>query len=150
MKHEEDSLMTPPLEKLLLKIPQKYELVLAATRRAKQIIRELRINPQAIDESRRGRKPLSIALLDIVEGRVDAKSLVAPDIEFDEYEEEAAELFPELESFARRPGEAPAGEEGLDAEGEEEDVEDTDELDEELDDLDFGLQTEDPEEPESV
>jgi len=148
MKHEEDSLMTPPLEKLLLKIPQKYELVLAATRRAKQIIRELRINPQAMDESRRGRKPLSIALLDIVEGRVDAKSLVAPDIEFDEYEEEAAELFPELESFARRTAETPEGEGGVEGESEEDELEEGDELDEELDDLDFGLQTEDPEVPE--
>lgn len=145
-KREEDSLMYPPLEDLLERIPQKYELVLAATRRAKQIIREQRINPLGVDDSRRGRKPLSIALMDIVEGRVDAKALVQPDIEFDELEEEHTELFPEFEGFARRTGDAEESETDYEAEAEDEEGEEGDELDEELDDLDFGLQSEDAEE----
>ncbi len=83
MKREEDSLMHPPLENLLARIPQKYELVLTATKRAKQIIREQRLNPSAINETG-GLKPLSIALHDIAEGRVDKQVLLTPDIEFDE------------------------------------------------------------------
>ena len=136
MRHDDDTLMNPPLEDLLKRIPQKYELVLAATRRAKQIIRERRLNPTAID-SDRDRKPLSVALMDILEGRVDTKALMAADIEFDEIEDEPAELFAEVEGFPRRPdSDLPEGE----FESDEELEEDEDDI-EELEDIDsFGLQ----------
>jgi DNA-directed RNA polymerase subunit omega len=83
MRREDDTLMNPPLEDLLARIPQKYELVLTATKRAKQIIREQRLNPAALEEAN-GIKPLSIALHDIAEGRVDKQVLLTPDIDFDE------------------------------------------------------------------
>jgi DNA-directed RNA polymerase omega subunit len=122
MKREDDSLLSPPLERLLAEIPQKYELVLAATRRAKQIIRERLLNPVSLREEDRQRKPLSIALADIVEGKVDQQVLMAPDIQFDDIEEESLELFAETgsleESFAADT------EETEDAEGEEPDPED--------------------------
>ena len=83
MKREEDSLIQPPLEDLLEKIPQKYELVLAATRRAKQILRENRNN--ALEAEGTMRKPLSVALEDIVEGRIDKEALLQPDLELDNF-----------------------------------------------------------------
>lgn len=95
MKHEEKSLMNPPMQKLLEKIPQKYEAVLAVTRRAKQIIREQRLNPGAFTEEELKRKPLSIALDDIIEGRVDKEALMAPDLEFDDLNVVAETLFVE-------------------------------------------------------
>ena len=84
MKTEDLSLMNPPLQKLLDKLPQKYEAVLAVTRRAKQIIREQRLNPGAFTEEELKRKPLTVAIHDIVDGRVDQEALMAPDVMFDE------------------------------------------------------------------
>lgn len=133
MKRDEDSLMYPPIEELLEKIPQKYELVLTATKRAKQIIRQHRINPLGVEESERGRKPLSIALNDIIEGKVDEDALTMPDTFFDEETEDELALFDEPEAFGLP--------EGLDVQPEEpepdnSDLEDT-ELPEEAD-LDIG------------
>lgn len=88
MKYRDDgSLMSPPLEALVERIPQKYELVLAATKRAKQIIRQQKIDPQGLTEAERTRKPLSMALHDIAEGRVDSQVLATPDIDFDDFGE---------------------------------------------------------------
>jgi DNA-directed RNA polymerase omega subunit len=101
MKHEEDSLVYPPIEKLLEKIPQRYELVLTATRRAKQIIREMRLNPMAYSEEDRKRKPLNIALMDIIEGRVDQQALMSPDIEFDDLNKQSFDSFSDVEELAR-------------------------------------------------
>jgi len=103
MKHEEDSLVYPPIEKLLEKIPQRYELVLTATRRAKQIIREMRLNPMAFSEEDRKRKPLNIALMDIIEGRVDQQALMSPDIEFDDLNKQSFDSFSDVEELARPP-----------------------------------------------
>lgn len=133
MKRDEDSLMYPPIEDLLKKIPRKYELVLTATKRAKQIIRQHRLNPLAVEESDRGRKPLSIALNDILEGKVDQDALSMPDTFFDEETEDELALFDEPEAFGLP--------EGLDVQSEEpepdhSDLEDT-ELPEEAD-LDIG------------
>jgi DNA-directed RNA polymerase omega subunit len=88
MKRDENSLMNPPLEQLIARIPQKYELVLAAAKRAKQIIREQRINPMSVTEEQRHVKPLTIALHDIASGRVDKEVLLTPDLELDDYVEE--------------------------------------------------------------
>lgn len=101
MKQQEDSLIYPSLEKLLEKMPQKYELVLAATRRAKQILREQRLNPAALDAVDKRRKPLSIALEDIIEGRVDQQALVQPDLEFDDLGDEHLDMFPDVEGVER-------------------------------------------------
>jgi DNA-directed RNA polymerase omega subunit len=103
MKHEEDSLVYPPIEKLLEKIPQRYELVLTATRRAKQIIREMRLNPMAFSEEDRKRKPLNIALMDIIEGRVDQQALMSPDIEFDDLSKKSFDSFSGVEDLERSP-----------------------------------------------
>lgn len=133
MKRDEDSLMYPPIEELLKKIEHKYELVLTATKRAKQIIRQHRLNPLAVEESERGRKPLSIALNDILEGKVDKESLTVPDSFFDEETEDELAMFDEPEAFGLP--------EGLDVQKDEpepdnSDLEDT-ELPEEAD-LDIG------------
>jgi len=133
MKRDEDSLMYPPIEELLKKIPHKYELVLTATKRAKQIIRQHRLNPLGVGEDERGRKPLSIALNDIIEGKVDKETLSMPDTFFDEESEDELALFDEPEAFGLP--------EGLDVQTEEpepdnSDLEDT-ELPEEAD-LDIG------------
>ena len=101
MRRDEESLMQPPLEDLLARIPQKYELVLTATKRAKQIIREQRLNPSAVEDPR-GLKPLSIALRDIAEGRVDKEVLLTPDVEFDELGE-TDELQSEIERMGVLP-----------------------------------------------
>lgn len=100
MKNLEDkSLMNPPMQKLLDKIPQKYEAVLAVTRRAKQIIREQRLNPAAFTEEELKRKPLSIALDDIIDGNVDQEALMAPDLAADELETRPETLFIENEAY---------------------------------------------------
>lgn len=80
----EDTLMYPPLEELQEHIPQKYELVLAATRRAKQIIREFRLNPVNAELTYGNRKPLSIALTEIMSGKLDMTELLRPDFDFDQ------------------------------------------------------------------
>ncbi|MBN2080713.1 DNA-directed RNA polymerase subunit omega [bacterium] len=104
----DDSLLYPALENLLERIPQKYELVLAATRRAKQILREQRLNPAAFTDDEMRRKPLTIALYDIAENRVDQQVLIAPDIEFDDLEPEAPDMFPDAEGFGQPLGERDA------------------------------------------
>jgi DNA-directed RNA polymerase omega subunit len=93
MKRDEDSLMNPPLEELRKRIPHKYELVLAATKRAKQILRQQRINPMSMDDEAKNRKPLSIALMDILSGRVDRDSLTELEPVFDDYIEESSDFF---------------------------------------------------------
>jgi DNA-directed RNA polymerase omega subunit len=137
MKRElEDSLMYPPLEELRKRIPQKYELVLVATRRAKQLIREQRLNPGSIAVGDRGKKPLTIALLDIVQGRVDKEALLAPDLELDTFEEEHMDYFPEYEGLRTPPREFSAEAEGDDSYIDEELDDTADEPDDvELDDF---------------
>lgn len=122
-EREEESLMIPALEQLQARIPQKYELVLAATRRAKQIIRQQQLNAGGEDGERPG-KPLTLALHDIAEGRVGVEQLSEPDIIFDDYEEEQQDFFPELERFHR---DEPDG--ALDAVDMDEDDEDEEDLD---------------------
>ena len=99
MRRDEDSLMNPPLEDLLKQIPQKYELVLTAVKLAKQIIRQQRINPMGVEEADKNRKPLSIALVDILTGQVDAEALKVPDTFFEEDILEDLSMFDNAESF---------------------------------------------------
>jgi DNA-directed RNA polymerase omega subunit len=126
--------MSPPLEELRARFPLKYELVLVATRRAKQIIREQRLNPGAIAAADKMKKPLSIALQDIVHGKVDKHALMAPDIVFDQFEEEALDYFPEYEGLRPQPREL-EGE--VDADDSYIDEEPDSEFDEEPDDLEL-------------
>ena len=126
MKREEDSLIYPSLEKLLERMPQKYELVLAATRRAKQILREQRLNPAALEVGDKRRKPLSIALEDIIEGRVDQQALVAPDLEFDDLGDEHLDMFPDVEGIERPAAE---GDEEAESEAGDDDVEGLEDVD---------------------
>lgn len=139
MKRElEESLMYPPLEELRKRIPQKYELVLVATRRAKQLIREQRLNPGTTPLSDRGKKPLTVALIDIVQDRVDKEALLAPDLELDTFEEEHVDYFPEYEGLRTPPREFSTEAEGDDSYIDE-DIDDTaDEPDDsELDDFEI-------------
>ena len=147
MKRDDETLMQPPLENLLARIPQKYELVLTATKRAKQIIREQRLSPSAVEEAN-GLKPLSVALRDISDGRVDKGVLLTPDVEFDEIGE-TDELQNEIERmgvlpFTTRPAvdysePAPSGslddfaDDDEDEDDEDEDYEDVDTDDEAVD-----------------
>jgi DNA-directed RNA polymerase omega subunit len=135
MRRDEETLVNPPLQDLLEQIPQKYELVLAATRRAKQILRQQQLNSggEALDP--RFRKPLTLALMDIAEGRVDTQELMQPDVIFDEFEEEQQEFFPELENFNRdEPDEAlDALSDGDEDEDDEDEALDEDEMDDEMD-----------------
>ena len=141
MIRDEDTLMNPPLEELLDQIPQKYELVLTATRRAKQIIRELRLNPLGIDESLRQRKPLSIALMDISSGRVDKTALLAPDIEFDEIEHEQPDFFGDPERLSHELDHPQSRASYTTQEGEDASTEVVDELE-----LDWQVESKDEEE----
>ena len=101
-KTDDQSLMNPPMQELLEKLPQKYEAVLAVTRRAKQIIREQRLNPGAYTEEELHRKPLTVAINDIIDGRVDKESLMAPDLMFDDIEAEAETLFIDEDRFTHQ------------------------------------------------
>ena len=146
MKREDDSLLNPPLEKLLAEIPQKYELVLTATRRAKQIIRERLLNPVAFGEQERHRKPLSISLVDIAEGKIDKQALMAPDIQFDDIEGESLALFTDVESFDESPSSADEEVEDKDMDLEEDEDEDDEDDLVEVDDLfDLGSDEDDDE-----
>ena len=93
---DEDSLMFPPLEKLLEKIPDKYALVLTATKRAKQIILQHRLNPGS-DDAQSQRKPLSIALQDIADGVVDQTALQTPEVFLEDYFEDEGPSYPEID-----------------------------------------------------
>jgi DNA-directed RNA polymerase omega subunit len=138
MKRDEESLVNPPLQDLLVQIPQKYELVLAATRRAKQILRQQQINPMEAGDPKY-RKPLTLALMDIAAGRVDTAELMQPDVIFDEFEDEQQEFFPELENFNRdEPDEA------LSMADSDEDEDEDDVLDDELEDDDLDLADQEP------
>jgi DNA-directed RNA polymerase omega subunit len=145
MKHD-DSLLYPTLEHLLEKIPQKYELVLTATRRAKQILREQRLNPAAFSEDDLRRKPLSIALTDIVEGRIDKQALMSFDLEFDDLEQEQLDMFPDAEGFGVSGADSSTDGGDLDEAESDDDSEDEDEF-EDVGDLDlFDLGTDDDDE----
>lgn len=114
MKQHDDSLMTPPLEDLLDRIPQKFELVLTATKRAKQIIREQRLNPAAYPATGVESKPLTIALHEIFSGRVDKDSLLrAPEVEADDFFEEEPDILSDIERG--RAAFTTSGEEGFPA-----------------------------------
>lgn len=146
MKHEhEDSLMYPPLEELRKQIPQKYDLVLAATRRAKQIIREHRLNPLGVSAEDKRKKPLSIALADIVEGKVDKQALMVPDIVFDEFEEDQLDNFPEFEHMRKDDRDFSAEAEGDDSYIDEDVDADVEEADDDVE-FDAGLEPEADEE----
>ncbi|MCH7472396.1 DNA-directed RNA polymerase subunit omega [bacterium] len=103
MKREEESLINPPLEDLIARIPDKYELVLLATRRAKQIIRERRLSQMGERGSTKQRKPLSIALEEIAAGKLELQALMAPDIEFDKFEGQPVDQFDELVAGVQLP-----------------------------------------------
>ncbi len=73
-----DTLMYPLLEDLLARIPSKYELVLLASLRAKQIIGKQQLGPTLegeVDEDvkamQSGHKPLSRALAEIAQGKLE-------------------------------------------------------------------------------
>jgi len=73
-----DTLMYPLLEDLLEKIPSKYELVLLASLRAKQIIAKQRLGPTLEGEldddvkvMQAGHKPLSQALGEVARGELN-------------------------------------------------------------------------------
>jgi DNA-directed RNA polymerase omega subunit len=136
MRRDEESLVNPPLQDLLEQIPQKYELVLAATRRAKQILRQQQINSGELQDSK-FRKPLTLALMDIAQGRVDTSELMQPDVIFDDFEEEQQEFFPELENFNRDEPDAEL--DGLADSDDDEDEEDEEALDEDLEE-DLGVE----------
>ncbi len=78
-KRKKASLTQPSLEKLLEKVPSKYELVLLASRRARQIKREIDIRPDRIKDVEFA-KPLTQALYEIVEGKVTAEDLKYVDL----------------------------------------------------------------------
>ena len=88
-------------------------------------------SPFAGDEADRHRKPLSIALGDIVDGRIDQQVLMAPDIQFDDIEQESAELFTDegslSESFSSESEDTEADDSESEDEGED-DLSDVDDL----------------------
>jgi DNA-directed RNA polymerase omega subunit len=127
MKREEDSLMTPTLEDLQECIPQKYELVLVATRRAKQLIRQQRMAGLGAPVDPSGFKPLSIALRDIIEGRITADDVLAPEFDVDEYHDETTTIYTDLPEMGDDFSQAF---DSFEAAGDEtEEVEETEELD---------------------
>lgn len=79
------SLTQPSLEKLLEKVPSKYELVLLAARRARQIKREVDFRPERQREFE-FTKPLTTALFEIVDGKITAEDLKYVDL-FEEPDE---------------------------------------------------------------
>jgi DNA-directed RNA polymerase omega subunit len=89
MKRDDGSLMYPPLENLVDRIPQKYELVLTATKRAKQLIIEMRHNPGLFSAEQMRNKPLTLALQEIAAGTVDKDQLLAAEIDFNDPDPEA-------------------------------------------------------------
>jgi DNA-directed RNA polymerase subunit omega len=78
-KRKKASLTQPSLERLLEKVPSKYELVLLASRRARQIKREVDLRPERIRDFE-FTKPLTQALFEIVEGKVTAEDLKYVDL----------------------------------------------------------------------
>lgn len=105
---DEDSLMYPPLEDLLKKIPDKYALVLTATKRAKHIIMQNRLNPTLLEQSPDNRKPLSIALREIADGLLDQSDLDIPEPLLDDYMDDEMPVYvdmkvPTEESSAPEP-----------------------------------------------
>jgi DNA-directed RNA polymerase omega subunit len=124
MKREEDSLMTPALEDLQARIPQKYELVLVATRRAKQLIRQQRMAGLGVPMESGGMKPLSVALRDIAEGRISVDDILAPEFDVDEYHDETTTIYADLPEMSDDFSQA------FDAyESNNDEVDDTEELD---------------------
>jgi DNA-directed RNA polymerase omega subunit len=89
MKRDDGSLMYPPLEALVDRIPQKYELVLTATKRAKQLIIEMRHNPGLFNAEQSRTKPLTLALQEIAAGTIDKDQLLAAEIDFTDPDPEA-------------------------------------------------------------
>ncbi|MEP0814427.1 MAG: DNA-directed RNA polymerase subunit omega [bacterium] len=69
----------PSLEKLLAKVPSKYELVLLASKRARQIKREVDLRPEKAKEYEFN-KPLTTALFEIAQGRITAEDLKYVDL----------------------------------------------------------------------
>lgn len=93
---DEDSLMYPPLEDLLKKIPDKYALVLTATKRAKHIIMQNRLNPTLLEQSPDTRKPLSIALREIADGLLDQSDLDIPESLLDDYMDDEMPVYVDM------------------------------------------------------
>ncbi len=93
---DEDSLMYPPMEDLLKKIPDKYALVLTATKRAKHIIMQNRLNPTSPESLQDDRKPLSIALREIADGVVDRSDLDLPEPLLDDYIDDEMPVYVDL------------------------------------------------------
>jgi len=78
-KKRKANLTQPSLERLLAKVPSKYELVLLASKRARQIKREVDFRPERARDFE-FTKPLTTALFEIVEGRVTAEDLKYVDL----------------------------------------------------------------------
>lgn len=73
------NLTQPSLEKLLEIVPSKYDLVLLASKRARQIKREIEFRVDTHRENEYA-KPLTTALFEIVEGRITAEDLKYVDL----------------------------------------------------------------------
>lgn len=100
MRRDDGSLMFPPVEELVEKIPQKYELVLTATKRAKQLIIEMRHNPGLFSNEQLRTKPITLALHEIVSGAVDTQALMAAEIDFTDPDPDN-EFHSELDRYER-------------------------------------------------
>ena len=93
------SLTQPSLEKLLARIPSKYELVLLASKRARQIKREVDLRPERAKEFE-FTKPLTTALFEIAQGRITAEDLKYVDL-FEEGDERREPRLPAEEVSKR-------------------------------------------------
>ncbi|MCC7477321.1 DNA-directed RNA polymerase subunit omega [bacterium] len=100
MRRDDGSLMFPPVEELVEKIPQKYELVLTATKRAKQLIIEMRHNPGQFSQEQMRTKPITLALHEIASGQLDKDALLAADIDFSDPDPDN-EFHSELDRYER-------------------------------------------------
>ena len=99
-KRRRANLTQPSLERLLKKVPSKYELVLLASKRARQIKREIDFRPEAAREYE-FTKPLTMALFEIVEGKVSAEDLKYVDI-LEQTDEAREAMYAATEDAARK------------------------------------------------
>jgi DNA-directed RNA polymerase omega subunit len=99
-KRRKANLTQPSLERLLEKVPSKYELVLLASRRARQIKREIDFRPERARDFE-FTKPLTTALFEIVEGKVTAEDLKYVDL-LEESDRVAEPGFVPIEVASRR------------------------------------------------
>ena len=61
-------MLYPAMKDLLQKVPSRYQLVNVVAHRARQIAREAEITGEPLDD-----KPVSIAIREVAEGKLDAE-----------------------------------------------------------------------------